>query len=713
MRTRISAAMLALCIAALAAAPSRAADDAAAAAAKAALQSAWVYPQDVKCAGRRLTLHEPQVVSFDAPNFRISLRFPAMLTDPLGRSTYGMVEVAGAVHFDPSSRLVRLDALEAGKTAFPGAAEVDAKAAETGLADALPKSVTLRTELLTARAGAYSLPSTPPKLGGDIPAIVVRARPAVLVQVDGEPVMLDVETFPIQYLANSASDVFRDPKTDMWYLLLDGSWLQAKALAGPWKKSDGSMPSAMSQIPATHPRGHVRRYVGGTPEFMKRGMVPAPKELPEVIVTDKPSELMLLQGDPMFTWVPGLRLMSVANTESDLFLHPKANLYYLLIAGRWFSSVELEGPWTAAETLPEEFTRIPRDHIRGHVVWCVPGTPEASEACAHAAMEERATLSKYAKAELLVEGKEPVTAALDGDVKMVTNTEDDCFVVDGVSYLSQRGTWYRSDDGLKGWKACAEIPESLRNLPAPVPGWHTTFCRPIGFEGDNATFALGAGWYGVFAWKGSPVYGTGTTRRGMSRTGSSGANWYPSQRSYGENRWYDPATGIFQPRTVRPREGGTTSADEWSPYTASYGRVVYYGSRYDQGGRRMYPYSSDEMKFDTSSARPDIYAVWMAQVKKRENLDLTLFPFGDRSAETAPAEARLATDESGRVWRIGAKGPEFAEKGGWTNGKPAAEIVAWLDTLARIDARPALWKRWRELRAAPVPVNPVVTMKAK
>lgn len=713
MRTRTATTLLLICLAALAASPGRAEDDAAAAAAKAALKTVWVYPQDVKCAGRRLTLHEPQVVSFDAANFRIALRFPAMLTDPLGRSTYGMAEVAGAVHFDPNSRLLRIDALEAGKTAFPGAAEVDSKAAEGGLADALPKSLVLRAELLTARAGAYAPPATPQKLGGDAPAIVVRERPAVLVQIDGDPVMLDVETLPIQYLANSASDVFRDPKTDMWYLLVDGAWMQAKALAGPWKKSDGSLPSTMSQIPATHPRGHVRRYVGGTPEFLKRGIVPAPKEFPEIIVTDKPSELVLLLGDPLFTWVPGLRLMSVANTESDLFLHPKSNLYYLLVAGRWFSSVELEGPWTAADTLPEEFAKIPRDHVRGHVVWCVPGTPEASEACAFAALEERATLSKFAKAEVLYEGKEPVTAPLEGDVKMVTNSEDDCFVVGGAYYLCQRGTWYRSDDGMKGWKACADIPEQIRKLSAPVPGWHATFCRPIGFDGDNATFAIGSGYYGVFAWKGSPVYGTGVTRRGMARTGTSGANWYPNPRTWGENRWYDPATGIFQPRSVRPRADGTTTADEWSAYTASYGRVLFYGSRYDQGGRRMFPYSADEMKFDTSAGRPDVYAIWLSQVKKRENLDLTLFPFGDRSGETAPAEARLAADENGRVWRIGAKGPQFAEKGDWTNGKPATEIVTWLDTLARIDARPATWKRWRELRAAPVPVNPVVTMKAK
>jgi hypothetical protein len=38
------------------------------------------------------------------------------------------------------------------------------------------------------------------------------------------------------------SDVFRDAQTDMWYLLVDGWWLQAKQLAGPWKRGDGTVP---------------------------------------------------------------------------------------------------------------------------------------------------------------------------------------------------------------------------------------------------------------------------------------------------------------------------------------------------------------------------------------------------------------------------------------------------------------------------------------
>src|SRR5262245_52948147 len=121
MRTRTMAVLVAVSLAALAAPPGRAADDKAAAAAP----PAWIYPQDWKCAGRRLTMHEPQVTAFDAVNAKVTLRFPTTLTDPLGRATFGSVEVFGAFHADLGSRLMKLDMLAPGAAAFPFAQPAD------------------------------------------------------------------------------------------------------------------------------------------------------------------------------------------------------------------------------------------------------------------------------------------------------------------------------------------------------------------------------------------------------------------------------------------------------------------------------------------------------------------------------------------------------------------------------------------------------------
>ncbi len=692
-----------------AAAPVLAAPDEPAKPAAPAAPPAWVYPRDITSAGRRLSLHEPVVLLYDPADTEVALRFPVTVTDALGRITYGVIDATGTVHLDVASRLFRADEVAVGKSAFPGLADPDAKSTQAGLAEVFPKSMLFRIELLTARpAGKAAVAPESPKFATQPPAIFVRNKPAVLLQTDGEPLLLDIESFPVQYLANSASDVFRDAKADVWYFLLDGGWMQSKALAGPWEPLKGALPTTLSQLKDDHPRGHIRRYVPGTPEFSRRGSV-APmsaQQPPEVIVTDKPSELVLLKGDPLFMLVPGVKLMVVANTESDLFFHPKTAAYYLLVSGRWFSADELDGPWKETfGALPEELAKVPRDHVRGHVAWCVPGTPEAGEACAQAALEEHAGFSKGTIVEVKYEGKGPNVVAVEGDLKMATNTDDDVFVVGTTFYVCQRGVWYRSDDGRSPWKPVVELPPALRAIPPGSGAYQDNAVRPHPDAGELSVFGTTSGYYGVFPWKGSPVHGTGWPRRGMLRN----ANWYPAPRSYGENRWYDPITGVFQPRTVRYQADGTALADEWSPYTASYGRVDIYGSRYDQGGRRMFHVGSEDGKIDTAVARPDVYALWFSYVKTREGMKPEELPLGDRRGETAPTEARLAADETGKVWRLSAAGVEGFEGGKWAAAKPAPEVQAWLETEARIDARPAQWKTWRALRAAPLPVNPTVT----
>lgn len=706
MKPRSAALLLLLFLAALPASPSAAQDGK-----QPAAPPAWVFPQDAKCAGRRLTMHEPLMTSYDPATTKTSLRFPAAVTDPLGRMVYGAFEATGLVHADLAGRLIKVDTLDAGKATFPGMAEKDAAAVQAGLGEALPKSLLLRLEVLTTRPSFQAPAAT--KIDLKPPQFVVRRRPAVLVQVDGEPVLLDIENVTVQYLANSASDVFRDTKTDLWYLLVDGMWAQAKTLAGPWRKADNGPPSLLSQLPLTHPRGHIRRYVPGTPEYAKRGLVKETRELPEVIVTDKASELLLLAGDPLYGNVRGVKgLLSVLNTESDLFLHLPSNLFYLLVAGRWFSASDIEGPWTAAETLPEEFAKIPRDSVRGHVVSCVPGTPEANEACALASVEEHVAIGKSSPAQVLFEGKDPVVAPLDGDLKTFTNTEDDCIGAGGAWYVCQRGAWFTSADGRSGWKAAGTLPDAVRKLGETSGIFHVTGSRPAGIEGDDAVFAVTAGYYGVFLGKGAPVYGTGAGRRGVLRN----SNWYPTARSWGENRWYDASLGVFLPRSVRPKPDGKFVADEWSPYTASYGRVNLYGCRYDQGGRRMFPFNadSDEGRFETAVTRPDVWSLWGEKVRSREGIKAGDFPLGDRSGEVPPADPRLVADETGHVWRTNDKGvTETFADGAWKAGKAPAEAATWLATLARVDARPAQWKSWRERKAAAIPVNPEVTPSAK
>lgn len=663
------------------------------------------FPREIAVAGRRVHLSEPIVVSRDAATGGIALRFAVRVTDPLGRQTWGVADASGTTHVDLTSRLVRVDGITPGAAAFPQLGEKDRTQVVEALPDQMPRELTLRLELLTAAPwAAPQEPLSQGRLSVLGPEILVRTTPAVLVQTDGEPVLQPVADFPLEYVVNSASDILRDPKAGTWFLHLEDRWMESKAITGPWKPLAGPLPVVLTQLPKDFARGHLRQFVPGTPESAAR-KAPAPAgDAPEILVRSQPAELVLLRGEPLLTLVPGVKLLSVANTESDLFFHPKAGSFFLLIAGRWFVADDVAGPWKEAlGTLPEEFAKIPRDHARGHVVWCVPGTPESAEAAARALLEDRVGIGRAVSLTVQYEGGEPRTVPIEGtDLKLVVNSDDDVVVGDGAWWCCARGVWFRSDDGKSGWKAATTLPPGVAALPEASGLFHLRFCRPLGAGESGPRFAAAGSYAGVFFLKGAPVHGTGHTRRGVLR----GGHWYPYPRTWGENRWYDPVSGAFQPRTVRYDARMRAVADEWSPYTASFGRVRHFADRYGQGGRRMFPWAPDRGRFDTAVGRPDAYESWGIQVKDRDGLDPKVLPLGDRSGDEPPSEPAVVADANGTAWRLGASGSETWKDAAWVaaDGCGAAE-KAWLEALARADARVGQIRAWSARRAAALPVN--------
>ena len=704
---------LLLAVASPAFAQDAAAAPAPAANAEAPAQKAWDYPREINAGGVRLAMHEPAVLDYVAQDGTTLLRVPLEITDAVGRVTWGAVEIAGRAHLDLGSRLVLVDGLAVAKSAFPELdAELSAKATEK-LPGELPAELMLRLELFTDRPGAAPVDEAPTgRVSTRPPEIYVRRSPAVLVQIDGEPVMQPVDSPALEYVINSAADIFHDVRDDRWLLLIDGFWASAPKLIGPWEWFDGKLPIVLTQLKIDHPRGHIRRYVPGTKRYANRvdkSPPVRPEQMPEIIVSEKPAELVLLKGDPLFMLVPRIKLMTVANTASDLLFHPRTAKYFLLVSGRWFQSDEIDGPWAEHfGSLPDEFKLIPRDHGRAHVLWSVAGTPECAEAAARALLPERVLLHRRVQAGVRYEGKTSESSPVEGvEFRKVRNTEDDVFDLGGSFYVCVRGSWFRSDDGKNNWTAAVAMPEKLALVPESTGAYHVNACRPLGAAEKGFAFEVRGPYRGVYLHKGTPVYGNGWDTGGVMRN----ENWYPSARTYGENRWYDPLAGSFRPRSVTIDGDLAATAAEWSDYTASYGRVVFYADRYLQGGRRMFLYSAGKDEFDLSAPRPDIYTTWAEDVLERDGLPNERFPLGDRSAETTPDSPPVFADDTGHAYRLSAGGNiELYVKDSWIKPpKLDDKILPRLEALARTRARTEQLRKWAAQRSAALPVNPVVT----
>ena len=152
---------------------------------------------------------------------------------------------------------------------------------------------------------------------------------------------------------NTNWDVLEHTPTKTLYLRYNRSWLQAKAIEGPWTPA-GKLPESFSKLPPDENWKDVKAAIPGDKL--------SDKAVPRVFVSTDPAELIAVQGPPSYLKVEGATtLLWVNNTESDLFRMGQTGDFYFLVAGRWFKSASLDGPWTfATPSLPEDFKTNPR-----------------------------------------------------------------------------------------------------------------------------------------------------------------------------------------------------------------------------------------------------------------------------------------------------------------------------------------------------------------
>jgi hypothetical protein len=213
-------------------------------------------------------------------------------------------------------------------------------------------------------------PSAPPS------SVYVSTTPAELIQTTGQPQYAVIPNTQLAYVTNTSSDVFRDAKTQSYYVLLTGRWYQSKSLDGPWNWLSGSkLPKDFTRIPNDHPKASVLVSIPGT-EQAKEAVIA--NQIPQT-ATVKRSEAKLsvtYDGPPQFRAIAGTSLEYAVNTSGEV-VHA-AGRYYAVRNGVWFVADAPEGPWVVADNIPAEIYSIPPSNPLYHdrYVYVYGSTPD-------------------------------------------------------------------------------------------------------------------------------------------------------------------------------------------------------------------------------------------------------------------------------------------------------------------------------------------------
>jgi len=477
---------------------------------------AWPHSFDVD--GMHLVLHHPQLESWDGNQLKGRLAVAVKTGTQVGSDgkshdvlAYGVAWFTARTVTDKTLRQVTLSNVTIDKVAFPTASaqqshyqsllqKIASRGNQVADLDTLEASLAIRQAQNDVKNVAVR---------NDPPQIVFSFKPALLVLIDGTPAARPTGKGSVSRIVNTRSLLLQD--SGQYYLLFASHWVTSSALDGPWRAVKAP-PSSVLQAAEAAENAKQVDALDNPSDALKQLL--ASGALPDIVVRTQPSELIVIDGDPQFTVIPGTQLAYVANTSADVFVNQtQDSMWYVLISGRWFTSATTNGPWryVAGSDLPADFARIPSDSPKSAVLASVPGTPEARESLIANSIPQTATVNVHTTQLHLSYDGPPQFKQISGTpLSYAWNTPVPVIRVSADAYYAvQNGVWFVAATANGPWSVASEVPSVIYSIPASSPLHYVTYVYVYGHADDQVYVGYSPGYYGTVSSDGVVVYGTG------------------------------------------------------------------------------------------------------------------------------------------------------------------------------------------------------------
>jgi len=488
------------------------------------------WPRTIARDGYDILVYQPQIDKWQGDKLEArSAVSIAKQASPV--PTLGVIRFSARTSIDRENDMVALEDIAVDRVNFPSSpAESDEYlAAIRANLPAGARTISLqrlKAELAIGDAEKDSAKAVAAR--NDPPRIIYSSTPAILVLVDGKPVLRPVAGSKLLRVINTRALIALDEAKGEYYLRALGRWMQAAALEGPWTRTQTPPPALDAVLKSAGKEVNLLEEPG--PDIAKA----VKQGVPALYVSLTPAELLQSTGGAEYAPIPGTELLYVRNMSSHVLIDTTSQDYYVLISGRWFRSKALaDGPWTyvANDKLPADFAKIPDNHPKGEVLAAVSGTPQAAESLIDNQIPQTAAVDrKKASLKVSYDG-EPQWSAIEGtSLRYAANTPTPVIRAgNGRYYAVDNGVWFTSAGPNGPWAVADDIPADIYAIPANSPVHHVSYVRVYDSTPDYVYVGYTPGYYGtVVAPDGVVYYGTGYYYPGWI-----GASWYPWLPTYG------------------------------------------------------------------------------------------------------------------------------------------------------------------------------------
>jgi hypothetical protein len=494
------------------------------------------WPREVQSSLGVITIYQPQVGSYLGNSLKARAAISITRTE-MAEPIFGAVWLDCRVATDRPNRTVKLEDVSVRRIRFPSGADQDTAKIADVLEEEIPRwDLTFSLdELLESLETAQKEKENARELDVTPPKIIFRDHPAVLVLIDGDPVITNVKGTSLKRVINTPYFLAQVPTTGVFYLKGGTIWYSAVNIMGPWRHI-GTVPSRVVKLAQQLNSDNEAVGDTGTADISSRT-----NRIPEIVVSKEPAELIATDGAIAFTPINGTGLLYVSNTPGRLFLEIATQHYFILASGRWYTATALAGPWSyvASNKLPADFANIPPGSECDDVLASVSGTLPAKEAILDAQIPQTAEVDRIGTTSDVQYDGDPQFEPIESTaMEYAVNSSTPVILCGSRYYDCDQGVWFEGPNAYGPWTVCISVPPELYTIPPRYPVYYVRYVRVYGYTPTVVYTGYTAGYTGCYVYNGTVVYGTGFHYRPWYRH-----YYFPRPWTWGFGIHYDPWAG--------------------------------------------------------------------------------------------------------------------------------------------------------------------------